>query len=153
MFKKTLAQPEAMEQLGAELYAACRALQVNGMIVYLLGDLGAGKTTFVRGFLQAMGHTGIVKSPTYTLVEPYTLQQHPIYHFDFYRLTDPYELELMGIRDYFQDDAFCFIEWPEKAPGIAKSDLTIRIEIMETTRSVIIESGSDRGKDALQRLK
>lgn len=111
--------------LGASLAELFRP----GQSVHLEGHLGAGKTTLVRGVLRAYGFTGTVKSPTYTLVEEYELQQLTLYHFDLYRLDDPEELEWMGIRDYFRTDSLCLIEWPERGLGcIPLPDFCIHLQ-------------------------
>lgn len=116
----------AMETFGAELVPKLSA----GEVIYLTGTLGAGKTTLVRGMLKAFGHSGKVKSPTYTLVEPYYLPQQTVYHFDLYRLTDPEELVYIGIRDYINQSAICIFEWAEKGQGyIPPADWHIFFEL------------------------
>jgi len=125
----------------------------QGAVIYLHGDLGAGKTTFTRGVVQGFGHTGKVKSPTYTLVEPYELENQSIYHFDLYRLSDPEELEFMGIRDYFNDKSICMIEWPEKgAEFLATADLELTLEYVAQKRKVSIMGKTQKGEEIVDRL-
>lgn len=124
----------------------------SALIVYLNGDLGAGKTTLTRGFVRGMGHQGNVKSPTYTLVEPYELPPWQVYHFDLYRLGDAEELEYMGIRDYFAENCCCFIEWPEKGEGIlTKADIVIELNYQDEQRTVKLQAFTPRGEAVLQR--
>jgi tRNA threonylcarbamoyladenosine biosynthesis protein TsaE len=144
------ADEEAMVALGARLGAACEP----GLVVFLQGELGSGKTTFSRGFIQSLGHAGAVKSPTYTLVEPYELGAWQVFHFDLYRLADPEELEFMGIRDYFGDLSVCLVEWPERGLGTLPSgDLVINIERIGQGRCLTYTAETERGKRVLARMQ
>jgi tRNA threonylcarbamoyladenosine biosynthesis protein TsaE len=138
-----LADEEAMTAFGARI---AQTTEGHGLI-FLEGDLGAGKTTLSRGIIRGLGHKGSVKSPTFTLVEPYEIGDIRAFHFDLYRLVDPEELEYLGIRDYFEDDALCLIEWPEKGAGfLPKPDLTITISPQDGGRSLKILSQGSRGE-------
>jgi len=124
-----------------------------GMVVTLSGDLGAGKTTFVRGVLRGMDITGPVKSPTYTLVEPYTVSSLYLYHFDFYRLKDPEEWETAGFRDYFGNHAICLIEWPERVRALLPSvDLAIALQIADAGRICTATAVSERAEPCIAAL-
>lgn len=123
------------------------------MVIYLHGDLGAGKTTLVRGVLNALGHAGRVKSPTYTLVEPYHAAGLDLRHFDLYRLHDEQEWESAGFRDEFDGHSIFFIEWPEKAQGlIPPADVEIDFEILAQGREAVIHGNTKTGKQCLAHL-
>lgn len=118
----------------------------NGALLTLSGNLGAGKTTLTRGFMHAIGHKGAVKSPTYTLVEPYEINGRRVMHFDLYRLSDPEELEFLGFRDYLDGSTTCLIEWPEKAAGyLPEPDLVISISVVKDGRKISWKSFSEKG--------
>ena len=144
-----LADEAATVEMGRRLSNAVK----TGAVLFLNGDLGAGKTTLSRGIVQGLGHNGKVKSPTYTLVEPYELDDVSIYHFDLYRLGDPEELEYMGIRDYFADQAICIVEWPERGAGFIPSpDLSIEMAYEDQQRCITITAKSVRGEKIISSL-
>jgi len=129
-----------------------RALEA-GLSIWLQGDLGAGKTTLTRGVLRELGFAGRVKSPTYTLVELYSLSRFNLYHFDLYRFTDQDEWEDAGFREYFNPASVCLVEWPDKAGGrLPQPDLLVRFAIPDAGRSVWIEGLTEAGKSCIARL-
>jgi len=124
-----------------------------GMVLHLRGDLGAGKTTLARGILRGLGYQGRVKSPTYTLVEPYQFSRLYLYHFDFYRFLDPEELEASGFREYFNPESVCLVEWPEKAPDLPAADLEISMRPESIGRSIVVTAHTEAGRRCLDKLK
>lgn len=147
MFKRYLQDQAATEAFGGQLAAACK----GGLLVFLHGHLGAGKTTLVRGFLRASGHSGPVKSPTYALIEPYITAYGNLYHLDLYRLADAEELEWIGIRDLFEDESICLVEWPERGAGILpEADVHIYLQAEGSGRQVRVEAASPRGEKLLR---
>jgi tRNA threonylcarbamoyladenosine biosynthesis protein TsaE len=143
------------EETALAFAARVMAVLAPGVLVFLRGNLGAGKTTFVRGCLRAAGHIGAVKSPTFTLVEEYALAGgFNLYHFDLYRLNDPEELEWMGLRDYLRADALCFVEWPERGAGhLPTPDLDLALSVEGAGRRLEIAAPTPRGRDILARLQ
>lgn len=134
-------QTVKLGELLGEILSPIAKSQGRALCVFLEGDLGAGKTTMTRGLLTALGHEGPVKSPTYTLVEPYHVSDLDVFHFDLYRLLDPEELEYMGIRDYFSKTAICLFEWPDKAEGrLPEPDVTVSFTHQIKSRHVMIKS-------------
>jgi tRNA threonylcarbamoyladenosine biosynthesis protein TsaE len=133
------------ERATAEFAATLAQHLGGGFVIFLQGQLGSGKTTLVRGILRSLGHAGAVKSPTYTLVEPYDFEGLSVYHFDLYRLGDPEELELLGIRDYFNSDSVAFIEWPQCGQGfLPAADLELSIEVRGKARDVTWRANNEK---------
>lgn len=146
-----LADTAATEALGAHLAAAL----APGLVVFLDGDLGAGKTTLVRGLLRALGHAGKVKSPTFTLLESYAISSlsFPLYHFDFYRFTHADEFIDAGLDEYFGTSAVCLVEWPDKAgTHLPPPDLRIALAVAGEARRARLSACSERGRTCINLL-
>jgi tRNA threonylcarbamoyladenosine biosynthesis protein TsaE len=136
--------------LGAAL---SRAL-APGLVIWLEGDLGSGKTTLVRGVLRGLGYAGNVKSPTFTLIELYAISSLNLHHFDFYRFSQPEEYLDAGLDEYFQGGAICFVEWPDKAGDyLARADLRVALSVEDQGRRVDIVSHTDAGRACLSKLR
>ena len=141
-----LPDAEATLRAGARLAPGLK----GGMVVTLSGELGSGKTTMVRGMLQGLGWIGPVKSPSYTLVEHYTVSSLYIYHFDFYRFDEPDEWERTGFSEYFRADSICVIEWPERIAGLLSTvDLAVRLEHADAGRTLTLQSQTLNGSACL----
>lgn len=146
----TLPDEDATLALGAALAAVLRP----GLVIYLSGDLGTGKTTLARGLLRALGHSGPVKSPTYTLVELYPISGYSVYHFDFYRFNSPEEWHQAGLEEHFDGRAICLVEWPEKAGSdLPAPDIRIHLNLDGDARQVSIKGSSERGTTCLSELR
>jgi len=149
LIERKLNSEQDQEDYGRYLAGHCN----EGLVVYLQGPLGAGKTTLTRGFLRGLGYSGKVKSPTYTLVEEYTLAERNCFHFDLYRLADPEELEFMGIRDFTLEQDILLVEWPDKGEGfLPEADLLIDISYAESGRIVQILANTEKGNLFLKQL-
>lgn len=146
----TIADNDAMESLGRSLSSP---LIADGALVALSGDLGAGKTTLVRGILRGLDHDGIVRSPTYTLFEEYHFEQRPVLHLDLYRLSDPQELDYLGLRDALAEKPLVLVEWPERgAAALPTWDLEIFIAYQGTARRVTLHPVTDTGRNVLNTI-
>lgn len=147
------------------LGAALAAILRPGLVIYLRGELGAGKTTLTRGLLRALGHTGPVRSPTYALVELYVISGYILYHFDFYRFNQPEEWLEAGLDEHFNQSTVCLVEWPEKAGDLLPpADIDAVIEVVDEdgpadgvedrpARRITLNAHSERGTSCLSDLR
>jgi tRNA threonylcarbamoyladenosine biosynthesis protein TsaE len=125
----------------------------TSLVIYLEGQLGAGKTTLVRGLIQSLGYAGRIKSPTYGLVERYELPDHLIHHLDLYRLGHPEELEFLGIRDLVEQEGVMAIEWPERGAGLLPAaDVVCKLEVVGEGRQMGLEPFSDSGREWVESI-
>jgi tRNA threonylcarbamoyladenosine biosynthesis protein TsaE len=148
-----LADESVTARLGAALAQAIRshadAIATRGLVIGMSGDLGAGKTSLVRAMLRSLGVTGPVKSPTFALVEPYTISRLDFYHFDFYRFSDPNEFAAAGFREMFGPGSICAIEWIERAAGVPAPDLALTLTVEAQGRSLAACAQSELGVECL----
>jgi tRNA threonylcarbamoyladenosine biosynthesis protein TsaE len=150
----TLGSPDVTEATGRRLAQIIYAAVPDSLCIYLQGELGAGKTTFARGFLRGCGHTGRVPSPTYTLVEPYDCGAYQVFHMDLYRLQDGAELEFLGISDMPHTRSIQLIEWPERgAGGLTDADLQVFLKVIPEGRSCELRAGTAVGANILQQWR
>ena len=144
-----LPSPESTLRLGEALAAGAGP----GRVVFISGDLGAGKTTLVRGLLRGLGYAGRAKSPSYALVEPYSFSSLDLYHFDFYRFKDRSEWLNSGFREHFNPQSLCVVEWPEKAGDLLSTpDVQIRLDFDGEGRRARLQAFSDAGRAWLSQL-
>jgi len=144
---------DAMRALGRALGLALSTQRGRALVVTIRGELGAGKTTFVGGVLNALGFKGSARSPTYTLIEPYEIGGRQVFHLDLYRLADPGEVEALGLRDLLIDDAALLIEWPERGAGsIPSADLELDIAYAGEGRVIDATAHGQAGRELLQQL-
>jgi len=156
---------KVLSELNLELTNEARSLQFAqcfaehrphhaALVIFLKGDLGTGKTTFSRGFIQASGHNGKVKSPTYTLIEPYVLSSLTITHMDLYRLSDPEELDYLGVDDLIQNSDVCLIEWPERGADLLPvPTVTLSLKHCANGRQLYAESHCEIGRGWLEAVR
>ncbi|HMN43430.1 MAG TPA: tRNA (adenosine(37)-N6)-threonylcarbamoyltransferase complex ATPase subunit type 1 TsaE [Povalibacter sp.] len=148
-----VADADAMRAFGRALGNALSTQRARALVVTIRGELGAGKTTFVGGVLNALGFQGFARSPTYTLIEPYEFAGRQVFHLDLYRLADPGEVEALGLRDLLNDDAVLLIEWPERGAGlIPPADLALTIDYAAEGRVLDAAAHGQAGRELLQRL-
>ena len=153
VFSAFLPDEAATTQVASDLVPTDLS-RLSGLTLALRGELGVGKTSFCRGLLRALGHEGAVKSPTFTLVEPYFLAGLDVFHFDLYRLTSAEELEYIGVDDYFSSAALCLIEWPDRGAGrLPAADLCVYLSIQDSGRRLRLAANSARGADLLGELR
>ena len=148
-----LADEAATRASGAAVAGALAARATDRVLVTLSGELGAGKTTWVRGFLEALGAPGPVRSPTYTLIESYPLAGRLVHHLDWYRLGDATDLEGLGFRDLAGSGQWLLVEWPERVPAVAaEADLAVRLDYRVDGRHLGLRAGSATGRAVLQAI-